>query len=129
MSKQIVRKKYLIDRKSKFKPISVKYDLLIKALKNFNFLKNKKFGGYYPINYEIDCFEILKKLEKAGYKISLPVTKNKNEMDFFEWSFNDPLHLGKMGVPEPCQNKQVHPDILLVPLVAFDKTLVYREEK
>ena len=42
-------------------------------------------------------------------------------MDFFEWSFNDPLYVNKMGIPEPDQTKKVYPDILLVPLVAYDK--------
>ena len=80
-----------------------------------------KIGAYYPINYEIDCLKILKKLEQLGNKISLPVIKKNNEMDFFEWSFNDPLITGKMGIPEPYRTKKVFPDILLVPLVAFDK--------
>ena len=34
------------------------------------------------------CLEILKQLEKSGHKISLPITKKGNKMDFFEWSFN-----------------------------------------
>ena len=121
MSKKIVRKKILLYRKINFKLISVKYSLLKEILKKFNFSKKKKIGAYYPINYEIECFEILKKLEQIGYKISLPVIKRKNEMDFFEWSFDDPLHVGKMGIPEPHQIKKVYPDVILVPLVAYDK--------
>jgi len=42
-------------------------------------------------------------------------------MDFFEWSFDDPLHVGNMGIPEPHQIKKVYPDVILVPLVAYDK--------
>ena len=42
-------------------------------------------------------------------------------MDFFHWSFDDPLYLGKKGIPEPDKIKKVYPDVLLVPLVAFDK--------
>jgi len=121
VSKQIVRKKILLYRKINFKLTSVKYSLLKEILKKFSFSKKKKIGAYYPINYEIECFEILKKLDKAGHRISLPVTKKTNEMDFFEWSFNDPLYVNKMGIPEPDQTKKVYPDILLVPLVAYDK--------
>ena len=77
-------------------------------------------GAYYPINFEIECFEILKKLEKLGNQISLPVTKKKNQMDYFEWSFSEPLNVGKMGVPEPYKKRKVYPDILFVPLVAYD---------
>ena len=121
MSKIKLRKKFLIQRKNNFKSSSVKLSLLNKIFNKFKIIKNNKIGAYYPINYEIECFEIIRKLEISGYKISLPVIKEKNEMDFFKWSSNEPLRIGKMGVPEPHQKKKVYPDILLVPLVAFDK--------
>ena len=121
MSKQRVRKNFLANRKKNYKNITIDYFYLKKILKKFNFLKKKNIGAYYPINYEIDCLEILKKFMKDKYKISLPVTKKKKEMEFFEWSFNDPLNIGKMGVPEPFMDNKVYPDILLVPLIAFDK--------
>ena len=44
-------------------------------------------------------------------------------MDFYEWSFNEPLNVNRYGIPEPNQNNLVYPDILLVPLVGFDKNL------
>ena len=121
MSKKILRKRFILYRKNNYKPLSIKLTLLNQILKKSNFLKHKKIGGYYPINYEIECLEILKKLSIAGNKISLPVIRRNNEMDFFEWSFKDPLNIGKMGIPEPSKLKKVYPDILLVPLVAFDK--------
>ena len=119
--KKILRKKILAYRKNNYKTVSLKYFLLKDILKKFNLFKNKKIGAYFPINYEIDCLEILKQLEKSGHKISLPITRKKNKMDFFEWSSKDPLLIGKIGIPEPCSKKKVYPDILLVPLVAFNK--------
>ena len=44
-------------------------------------------------------------------------------MDFFEWSLKDPLVINRYGIPEPISGKIRFPDILLVPLVAFDKHL------
>ena len=44
-------------------------------------------------------------------------------MDFYSWSTNNPLFINKYGIPEPVSNKIVYHDILLVPLVAFDKKL------
>ena len=44
-------------------------------------------------------------------------------MNFYSWSFKDPLQVNKYGIPEPISNKIVYPDILLIPLVAFDKNL------
>jgi len=121
VSKKILRKKILVYRKNNYRIVGLKYSLLKDILKKFNLLKNKKIGAYFPINYEIDCLEILKQLEKSGHKISLPITKKGNKMDFFEWSFKEPLLIGKIGIPEPYSKKKVYPDILLVPLVAFNK--------
>jgi len=44
-------------------------------------------------------------------------------MDFYKWSYNDLLELNKFGIPEPLKNKKVIPDIVFLPLVAFDKRL------
>ena len=44
-------------------------------------------------------------------------------MDFFHWSMRHPLLINKYGIPEPISNKIKYPNILLVPLVAFDKHL------
>ena len=121
MSKKILRKKLLNYRKNNFKIPKIKYLSLKLIMTKINLKKIKTVGAYYPINYEIDCLEILNKLEKIGYKICLPATKKKLEMDFFQWSFNDPLNIGNMGVPEPYKIKKIYPDLLIVPLVAFDK--------
>ena len=42
-------------------------------------------------------------------------------MDFYEWSFQDLLKISKRGIPEPDTKKKVIPDVLIVPLVGFDK--------
>ena len=121
MLKKILRNKILVYRKNNYKIVSLKYNLLKNILKKFNLLKKKNIGVYFPINYEIDCLKISKQLEKSGYKISLPITRKGNQMDFFEWSRKDPLLIGKLGIPEPISNKKIYPDVLLVPLVAFNK--------
>ena len=41
-------------------------------------------------------------------------------MDFYIWSSSDPLYLNKYGIPEPEKKKLVYPDVLFIPLVAFD---------
>ena len=121
MSKKNLRKKLLNLREEKFKFLTIKYSSIKSIIKKSNLQRINTIGAYYPINYEIDCLEILKKIEKIGYSICLPVTKKKFEMDFFKWSFNDPLKIGNMGVPEPHKNKKMYPDLLIVPLLAFDK--------
>ena len=55
--------------------------------------------------------------------ISLPKIKKNFEMNFFPWSTKQPLEINKFGIPEPTSNKIVYPNILLVPLVAYDEKL------
>ena len=119
--KKKIRKRILELRKQKFtKQYKINCNLVLKLIKKFE-LKRPIIGGYYPVNYEIDCLEILNFLERKKYLISLPVIKIKNSMKFFKWSSNDPLKISKYGIPEPFGLKSVDPDILLVPIVAFDK--------
>ena len=42
-------------------------------------------------------------------------------MDFYKWSPHDPLTIGSLGIPQPLKLKKVYPDIIFVPIVAFDK--------
>ena len=123
MSKSILRKKILKRRENINKRnIKIDFNEIIKLLKNKN--KNKKIiGGYYPVNFEVDDLELLKKLEKDNFAISLPVIKKNFDMDFYRWSYFEPLKINKYGIPEPEVRDLVYPDILFVPLVAFDKNL------
>ena len=94
----------------------------------FSFIKKNKYnfknlGGYYPTNFEIDDLDILKIFEKKNYNISLPKISKNNQMNFFKWSFKDPLSVNSYGIPEPVSSNIVYPDILLIPLVAFNKDL------
>ena len=66
---------------------------------------------------------MLKKFENKNYTISLPVIKRNFNMDYYKWSFSDPLRINKYGIPEPENKKIIYPDILFIPLVAFDKNL------
>ena len=120
MSKDNLRKKIINLRKTNYNDQVITFTQFKRILKKLNLRKNINIGGYYPINSEIGCLEILEKLEKNNYKISLPVTKKKNNMDFYEWSFKDSLKVSNRGIPEPIANKKVFPDVLIVPLVGFD---------
>ncbi len=103
-------------------------DLKINPNKVLLFFKKKKInfknlGGYYPCNYEIDDLEILNFLRKKKFNISLPVINKNYQMDFFEWSLKFPLKINKYGIAETLSFNKVHPDVIFVPLVAFDKQL------
>ena len=123
MLKSKLRKKILkIREKNNKKNIQISFNQIIKILKREKISK-KIIGGYYPVNFEIDDLKLLEKFEKKNFIISLPIVKKNFKMDFYQWSFSDPLMINKYGIPEPEKKKIVYPDVLLIPLVAFDKNL------
>ena len=123
MKKSQIRKSILkIRKKTKHKDISINYKSILKILKNKN-IKGKIIGGYYPYNNELDCSEILRKFENKNYLITLPKIRNNFQMNFFEWTSKDPLTINKYGIPEPISYTLRYPDVILVPLLAFDKNL------
>ena len=123
MIKSEIRKKILKIRKQKSsKNFEINFKKILNVLKKNRF-KSKNIGGYYPYNFEVDTIKILKKLEKKKYQISLPKINKNSKMNFYYWSTKDPLTINKYGIPEPTSDKAIFPDILLVPIVAFDKHL------
>ena len=122
MNKSAIRKKILKVRKKKSKNLEINFNNILKIL-NKSKTSGKIIGGYYPYNHEVNTVKILEKFEKLNYQISLPKIKKNSQMDFFKWSIKDLLSINKYGIPEPITDKIVYPNILLVPLVAFDKHL------
>ena len=123
MNKSQIRKKILLIKRKRFdKNLKINLDKFIYILKTNKF-NNKNVGGYYPSNYEIDDLNILDFLEKKNFKVSLPVIKKENQMNFYKWSKRDPLKINIFGIPEPVSTKIIYPDILLIPLVAYDSNL------
>ena len=49
--------------------------------------------------------------------------KKNFRMDFIQCSLDSTFSINQYGIPEPSDGKVVYPDILLVPLVAFDRKL------
>ena len=123
MLKSKLRKKILkIREKINKKNIYINFNQIIKIIKKEK-INKKIIGGYYPVNFEIDDLALLRKFEKKRFNISLPVIDKNFHMNFCKWSFSDPLKVNKYGIPEPEIKNIVYPDILLIPLVAFDKNL------
>ena len=110
-------KKYLISKNFNYKPILN----LIK--KHFN-KKKITIAAYYPANHEVNILKFLEMISKKKIKIALPVVAISENMHFKLWSFKEPLSINKFGILEPKKtNKEVLPDLIMVPLVAFDEKL------
>lgn len=80
-------------------------------------------SGYAPIRSEIDPVPLMLKLASQGARLGLPcVSARGQSLIFRAWAPQDRLMLGPLGIPEPSPAAgEVIPDIMLVPLAAFDR--------
>jgi 5-formyltetrahydrofolate cyclo-ligase len=80
-------------------------------------------SGYSPIRSELDPAPLMHKLASLGARLALPsVTARGHALIFRAWSPGERLMLGALGIPEPSPAAaDVLPDIMLVPLAAFDR--------
>ncbi|MFW0777524.1 MAG: 5-formyltetrahydrofolate cyclo-ligase [Rickettsiales bacterium] len=80
-------------------------------------------AGYAAMRNEMDVFLAMQLLEKRGHTLCLPDVQD-DEADglvFRAWQSGQPLEKGKFGTDIPPAGETVVPDVVLVPLVAFDK--------
>ena len=123
--KSYLRKSFLLQRRKKHSTVKkFNYDLIFRLIKKYFQSKKITIGGYYPSNYEVDILKFLEKASEKKFRISLPVIKSPNKMSFKSWIFKEPLYINKFGILEPKNSKKkTIPDLIMVPLVAFDSHL------
>ena len=80
-------------------------------------------AGYSPIRSEIDPVPLMQALAAQGARLALPVIIARDAPLMFRvWSPATALVAGSMGILEPPpEAPQLMPDIVLVPLAAFDR--------
>lgn len=82
---------------------------------------NCVISGFWPIRSEIDPIPLMKKLEARGTNLCLPAVLDASRIEFRSLQFTDKLVEAGFGTYGPVADaKVVDPDILLVPLAAFD---------
>ena len=116
-----IRKKAFVKRKNKYFEVSNNFfkplDRLLSKKKN----KKISLSFYYPANYEVNLLKLFESIKVKKINTLLPVINSKNEMKFVEWNYLDPLKINNFGILDPCiQKKALMPDVMLVPLLAFD---------
>ena len=117
-----LRKKYLNLRKNKYFNIDKSFFLPLINLIRHKFKKKIiKVALYYPSNFELNVLKILEHRNFSNQEILLPVTDKNNLMNFFSWKKNEVLYVGKFGILEPIKSMPKIPDLILVPILAFDK--------
>jgi 5-formyltetrahydrofolate cyclo-ligase len=122
LSKEKLRIKYLNIRKKKYFEINLSFFrpfflMLKKKLKKKDYL----LAIYYPSNFEINVLKLFDLKKKNKIKTLIP-SIDKKIMKFSYWKYKDTLKVNKFGLLEPIVKQSVVPDIILVPLVAFDNS-------
>ena len=120
--KNILRKRYSQLRKKKYHEIDQDFfSPLIKLIKlNFK-KKNYRVALYYPSNFELNVLKFLENDFIKNESFLLPAIERKNSMNFYSWKKNQALFVNKFGMLEPQKTLIKIPNLILVPILAFDK--------
>jgi 5-formyltetrahydrofolate cyclo-ligase len=80
-------------------------------------------SGFMPLNSEISPLPLMRKLSEAGARLALPVVVGRGvPLSMRAYAFGDALVKGVWGIRvPPPETPEVAPDVLLVPLLAFDR--------
>jgi 5-formyltetrahydrofolate cyclo-ligase len=80
-------------------------------------------SGFMPLKHEINPVPLLQSLANAGASLALPVVIERGKpLVMRAFVFGDPLLSGVWGIREPPpEAPEVFPDIMIVPLLAFDR--------
>jgi 5-formyltetrahydrofolate cyclo-ligase len=81
-------------------------------------------SGYSSVKSELNVVPLMRRFAEAGARLALPVVAGRGQpLIMRAWSFGAPLGSGVWGIREPTPDApEVFPDILIVPLLAFDRT-------
>ena len=81
-------------------------------------------SGFMPLKSEIDPRPLLHRLAAVGASLALPAIAGRGKpLIMRAWQWGEPLNAGVWGLREPKpEAPEVDPDILLVPLLAFDRS-------
>jgi 5-formyltetrahydrofolate cyclo-ligase len=80
-------------------------------------------SGFMPMKTEINPLPLLRQLSEVGAQLALPAVAGRGKpLIMRAWKFGDPFKAGQWGIREPVpEAPEVKPDILIVPLAAFDR--------
>ena len=80
-------------------------------------------AAYWPIRDELDCRAVLTRLVDSGQPVCLPVVRgNEEPLELRLWEEGAALYPSGFGTLAPAETAPLaEPDVILVPLLAFDK--------
>ena len=81
-------------------------------------------GLYWPIRGELDLRPLARRHVAGGGIVGLPVVvRGAAPVEFWRWEPGVPLVRGQWNIPVPKERRAVTPDLLVIPLVGFDRRL------
>lgn len=84
--------------------------------------KGAIIAGYWPMGDEMDPRPLMLALASRGHALALPITPPRGQpLAFRAWAQGAALSPGPMGTSEPVAGEELRPDVVLVPLLAFDR--------
>lgn len=83
-----------------------------------------RVSGFMPLKTEINPLPLMRRLAAAGALLALPAIAGRGKPLIMRgYAFGDEFARGQWGIREPKpEAPEVDPDILLVPLAAFDRS-------
>ena len=83
---------------------------------------NRVVSAFHSFGTEISTTELFEKLVRDGWVTALPIVVAKNTpLVFRQWAPGEPLISGRWDIQVPPDSApEVQPDVLLVPMLAFD---------
>lgn len=95
---------------------------ITKYVKDLDLVDGQTVSGFWPIQNEIDPRPLMEVIRGIGHDIALPVVKGGRIL-FKRYSLDSPLEHAGYGTMGPGPNQvEIDPDVLLVPLAAFDRS-------
>ncbi len=84
-------------------------------------LQGKTISGYMPIQTEIDPLPVMANMATTGF-VTVPVIEAKAApLRFRQWTLDCEMIAGEFGAKIPASGAWLEPEVLIVPLVSFDR--------
>jgi 5-formyltetrahydrofolate cyclo-ligase len=85
-------------------------------------LPGEEVSGFFPIKSEVDVRPLMQQLRNRGAKLAVPIVMDKHTIIFRELLAGAPVISTGFGTFGPGEEARiVDPDVMLVPLAAFDR--------
>jgi 5,10-methenyltetrahydrofolate synthetase len=84
-------------------------------------LPPQTLSAFWPFKGEVDLRPLMERLQAKGWITALPsVVRRGMPLEFLLWTSGAEMDAGVYGIPFPRVRELVIPDIIVMPLVAFD---------